>query len=280
MRLTILDSLVKFSMELLLVDQELAESKLYRANRAFSRLNGRDVADLLYIHTLMVYMLCQDTEQGNYGIEYAEETSRFGGYSVFKTNSTDLYMLAYTVSNPETGYIRLDDAYASKKFLLNLHFDKRAHQRFMHDLSRDNVSNSQASSYLYRLESQLKIKDSRYKSWRRRVVDWQSESVSSRKSTAAAFKKELKRIANYGELIVPVSAIAEFEVSRDKYVPLDTPTTSSKIAGAAIGAVVGRYVASKIADKTGGDKAKMKNIGTGLGAIAGYWNAGRQRKQS
>lgn len=267
-------------MELLLVNQELAESKLYRANRAFSKLNGRDVADLLFLHTVMVYMLVQDQDQANYGLEYAEETTRYGSYAIFRTSATDLYMLAFALMNPDNKNIRLDDAYESKKFLSFLNFDGKAHWRFLKDLSRDEVSESRAAGYLLRLESQLKIKDNRYKRWRRAVIDWRGHSASSRKTTSAEMKRELKRIANYGELLIPVSALAGYEPEKGTYVPLDTPTMTDKIKGAAIGAIAGRIVAAKIADKTGGDKAKMKQIGTGLGAIAGYWNAGRQRKQS
>lgn len=267
-------------MELQLINQEIAESRLYRSTQSLKRLNGRDVADLLFLHTLMVYMLCRDSEQGTYGQEYAQETSKYGGYSSFRTSATDLYILAYAVSNTDSHYAVLHDARDSRKFLESLHFDKKAHLRFIKGLSNDDISHSQASSYLVRLESQLKIKDSRYKKWRRVVVDWQDQSNSMHRSTAAGLKKELQRIAVYGELLVPVSAIAGFERSKDQYVPLDKPSFGDKVTGAAIGAIAGRYVAAKIADRTGGDKDKMKTIGTGLGAIAGYWNAGRQRKQS
>lgn len=268
-------------MELLLVNEELAESRMYRATRAFSNLNGRDIADLLYLHTLMVYMLTQDRGQSKYGIEYAEATAQYSGYSSFRTSGTDLYTLAYAASNPESRHVHLDDANASKKFLLKLNFDKRAHWRFIHDLSRDDVSHTHASAYLFRLENQLKIKDSRYKNWRRIIVDWQDKTDSTHRSTAAKLKQELRRIAKYGELLVPLTNMSGYDDHKDIFVPkLDTPTFGDKVKGAAIGAIAGRYVAAKIADKTGGDKAKMKQIGTGLGAIAGYWNAGRQRKQN
>lgn len=267
-------------MDLQLINQEIAESKLYRANRAFSNLNGRDVADLLYLHTIMAYMLVQDKEQAKYGLEYAEETTSFGGYAIFRTSATDLYMLAYVTLHPDNTNIRLDDAYESKKFLSFLNFDGKAHWRFLRDLSKDDVSENRASSYLARLETQLKIRDSRYKRWRRTIINWRDSSVSTRRSVASELKRELKRIANYGELIIPLSALASYEPAKDTYVPLDKPTFGDKVKGAAIGAMAGRYVAAKIADKTGGDKDKMKTIGTGLGAIAGYWNAGRQRKQS
>lgn len=267
-------------MELQLVNQEIAESRIYRSTQSLSRLNGRDVADLLFLHTLMVYMLCRDSEQGTYGIEYAEQTSKYGGYSSFKTSGTDLYILAFALSNPDSHYARLHDAHDSKKFIESLHFNKKAHWQFIKSISRDDISHSQASSYFIRLESQLKIKDSRYKKWRRTIVDWSDQSGSIRRSTAAGLKKELQRIAVYGELLVPVGAIAGHDINKDQYVPLDKPSLGDKITGAAIGAIAGRFVASKIADRTGGDRDKMKNIGTGLGAIAGYWNAGRQRKQS
>lgn len=267
-------------MDLLLVNQELVESKLYRVNRAFTNLNGRDIADLLYLHTIMAYMLTQDQGQAKYGLEYNEETSQYGGYAIFRTSATDLYLLAYTVSHPDSTYIRLDDAYESKKFLTYLNFDSKAHWRFVRDASKDDVSANRASSYFTRLEDQLKIKDSRYKRWRRTIVDWRDKSASTRRSTAAELKRELRRIASYGELLIPLSAMAGYEPSHDTHVPLDKPTFSDKIKGAATGAMAGRYVAAKIADHTGGDKDKMKQIGTGLGAIAGYWNAGRQRKQN
>ena len=35
-----------------LIDTELSESRLFRFTASFSRLNGRDVADLLYLETL------------------------------------------------------------------------------------------------------------------------------------------------------------------------------------------------------------------------------------
>jgi uncharacterized protein YcfJ len=51
---------------------------------------------------------------------------------------------------------------------------------------------------------------------------------------------------------------------------------AKRIAGTAVGAAAGRYAADKI-NKASNKTAK--NVGTGMGAIAGYWASGR-RKQS
>ena len=49
-----------------LIDTELSESRLFRFTASFSRLNGRDVADLLYLETLAVYMMALDSKQQDY----------------------------------------------------------------------------------------------------------------------------------------------------------------------------------------------------------------------
>ena len=58
-------------------------------------------------------------------------------------------------------------------------------------------------------------------------------------------------------------------------VPDDTASFGKKVAGAVVGGVAGRYAADKI-NKT--DNKTAKTIGTGIGAVAGYWAAGRKKK--
>ena len=55
------------------------------------------------------------------------------------------------------------------------------------------------------------------------------------------------------------------------------PGLGSKLAGAAAGAVVGRTIGSKVATALGKDEDKYKKVGTGIGAIAGYWASGRKK---
>ena len=50
------------------------------------------------------------------------------------------------------------------------------------------------------------------------------------------------------------------------------PSTTRRVAGTVAGAAAGRYVAGKVKDTP-----RSKNIGTGLGAIAGYWASGRRK---
>ena len=54
--------------------------------------------------------------------------------------------------------------------------------------------------------------------------------------------------------------------------------TGRKVAGAVAGGIAGRYAGKKIAQKLGKDVDKYKKVGTGPGAIAGYWAGGRSRQ--
>jgi outer membrane lipoprotein SlyB len=54
------------------------------------------------------------------------------------------------------------------------------------------------------------------------------------------------------------------------------PSLLKKAGGAAVGAVAGNKLGGKVDLAIGNDSDKYKKIGTGLGAITGYWAAGRK----
>ncbi len=153
-----------------LIDTELSESRLFRFTASFSRLAGTDIADLLYLETLAVYMFALDGEQQDYGTAYARKTTQYGPYSAFRTSSTDIYMLGFAINQPEYQGLKLKNK--DRDHLKTLSFNNRQHYMFMNKIARYTPSRSEASSYFIRLESQLKIKDPIYKQWRRLILDW------------------------------------------------------------------------------------------------------------
>ena len=42
-------------MDLQLINQEISEAKLFRSTRSFNTLDGKDVADILYLNTCLLY---------------------------------------------------------------------------------------------------------------------------------------------------------------------------------------------------------------------------------
>jgi hypothetical protein len=221
-------------------------------------------------------MLRQDSAQAEYAASYANKTTQYGGYAFFRTHATDLYLLAYQVDHPNNKNISLANKLISDVFLGKLNFRGSEHWRFVKEIAAGDVGVGRASSYLYRLESQLKIRDARYKQWRRLIANWKNISESQRQLTVSAIFHEHRRIARAAELVPALSNMMKYRTFKPQSPPAKSMV--SRLPAAAAGAVAGRYIGGKVATSLDKDVDKYKNIGTGLGAVAGYWASGRTRK--
>lgn len=258
-----------------LINQELSEAKLYRSSRQFGALDGSTVADLLYLNTLILTLMYETPSMREEAVEYAKKTSQYGSYALFRSFATDLYMLAYQVAHPNNDHAKLRNETDSKKFLNNLNFNERRHLAFVRKMAQEHMSDIEAHTFLHRLETQLRIKDSRYKTWRRKVLAWEKASESEKKRLYRMIQTEFNRLgqgtARRSELLIPLKDYAPAKIAA----PRKKSNTGAKIAGVAAGALAGRYAAGKL---SGMDKDRAKNIGTGIGAIAGFWAGGRKAK--
>jgi len=262
-------------MEFQLIDQGLCEARLFRASRQFGAFDGKDIAHLLYLDTMLTYMLAQDEEQSDFARKYAGNTAKFSTYSLFRTHGTDAYMLAYQVSQPKNDYVKMKDARESKRHLENLTFQKRQHIMFMRKIATDKDNRAEAISYLYRLERQLGVTDARYRAWRRMIVDWPKLKYSSKQRIVAQVIQELRRRGSGSGRYMEITRGLEPMLKQNKFKNIEKPKsdTGKKVAGAVAGAIAGRYAADKL-NKSSNKTAK--NVGTGIGAIAGFWAAGKK----
>jgi hypothetical protein len=266
-------------MDFQLIDTEITEGRLYRTTRNFQQLDGRDVANLLYLGTLTLLMLSRDDVQHDYAVNYARKTTQYGGYTLFRTHGTDLYLLAFQVAHPKNKSVSLDDKLISKLFLDRLKFQDSEHWLFVREISRNTVTSGRAASYFYRLENQLKITDARYKQWRRLVIDWRNISESQRQRVVSAIAHEYRRLGRGIEFMTPLGAMIKYDTFKPEPAPDDKPGLTRRALGTAAGAVAGRYVGGKVATALDRDVDKYKKLGTGIGAVAGYWASGRRSQR-
>ena len=261
-----------------LIDKEISEARLYRTTSAFGQLTGESVSELLYLNTLINYLMYKDDKQHDYAKAYAKQTIQYGKYTLFRSHATDLYLLAYLVSNPDSRSIKLRNNITSKKHLKSLKFDKAKHWQFLMQIANDRVTDTLASPYMFRLESQLKIKKSIYKQWRRLIMDWENLRYLQRQAVTTKIVQELRRLGRGSELMVPMTSMLKYKKYRVKDTVNKTDPVK-RLGGTIAGAVAGRYVGKKVAQKFNKNVDKYKKAGTGLGAIAGYWASGRQRQK-
>jgi hypothetical protein len=265
-------------MDFQLIDCELAEGRLYRTTRNFQQLNGRDVANLLYLSTLTLLMLARDDVQHKYAVSYASKTTQYGSYALFRTHGTDLYLLAYQTAHPKNKSVKLDDGVVSKVFLDKLNFQSAEHWKFVREIAADNVNSGRAMSYLNRLETQLKISDARYKQWRRLIVDWNNLKDPQRQLVVAGIVHEFRRLGRGAEFVAPLTTMLKYRTFTPEPAPDDRPGLGQRIAGTVAGAAAGRYLGGKVATALDRDVDKYKTAGTGIGALAGYWASGKRRQ--
>ena len=274
-------------MDLKLVNQELAEARLYRYSRSFGAFTGRQIADLLFLNTLALQILYLEDKTVKRAKDYAQSTVAYGNFSLFRTAASDLYLLAYATLHPDNQNMTFAKHSESKKFLKGLQFEQGMYIRYLRMVSQDRVGKDYANVYFYRLENQLKIRDSRYKRWRRLISTYRSLKFAQRNAIYAQLLFEMKRIgggAGRGSELVPAlepflkkRGYQDLERKANK-AAADAQKTSfaKRAAGTVAGAIAGKYAVDKFV------KAKpstQKKIGTGIGAIAGYWASGRKRQK-
>lgn len=269
-------------MEFQLIDKEITEARLFRKSASFKLLHGKDIANLLYLNTVILYLLSQTDEKAEYAQNYAKSTIKYGTYSLFRTHAPDLYMLAYQVAYPNNDHARLENPHESKQFLHSLPFDKRRHLNFIRKISTGQDVQAEAASYLYRLEFQLSVKDSRYKTWRRSLSSWSRMNDETKHKFLSTLIREMYRIGKGSgrgsELLDGVKELQmkyKKKYTPPKVVPDEKPSGLQRAVSTAIGAVAGGYAGKKL---SGMEPTKARNVGAGIGAIAGYWASGRRQK--
>ena len=251
-------------MKLTLINQELSESRLYRATNSFSRISGEKVAALLYLNTLLTILLTKDRNQHEYGIQYAAKTAQYGPYTFFRSFATDLYILAFQVNAPNNLSSKMSTS--DKEYLNRLSFNNRQHWNIMNKIGKESAKDYMLTSFFLSLERQLKITSSKYKNWRRQIINWTKLSHGQREVVSRTLFRELRVTQNRNDLNRKLGIM----VSQDSFTGIDDkPSTTKKVIGTVVGAAVGRHIGGKY-------KKIGKNLGTVIGGAAGYW-AGRKK---
>jgi hypothetical protein len=272
-------------MEFKLIDKEISEARLWRQSRQFGEMDGRGIADLLYLSFLSLLTFAKDDYKSDYAKAYARQTSQYGTFTMFRSHATDIYLLAYQVKNPKNKHISLKNNIESTRFLKSLSFDSRKFYFILSKIARGNLNKSEISTYLFRLEAQLKISNANFKQYRRYINDWENLKFAQRQYVTSKLIQDFRRLGRGSEMVSSLSDMAKYkkyrisdEVKSRSY-KKPKPSATSRVVGTAAGAIAGRYVGKKVAKKLGKDIDKYKKYGTGIGAIAGYWASGRKKQQ-
>jgi len=157
------------------------ESKMFR-NNYLSQLTLRDTVDSVFLNMIVLYILNQEFETAPFAQEYAHKTIMFGNFNVPRVGGTDLYQGIHMVLNPDSNTARLLNGTKQNEALAGkLHTNKMLVLRFLREMANNTLQTNNAIRIMYRLESQMHIDISSYKSLRRLAMDWLNLSTVQRK---------------------------------------------------------------------------------------------------
>jgi len=278
---------LKNSFDFTLVNQELAEARLFRYSRSFGAFTGRQIADMMFLNMLVLQLLSLEDKTAKKAIDYAKITVAYGNFALFRTAASDLYLLAYAILHPDNKNMKYSKHNESLQFLKSLQFDQGLYVRYLRLIAQGRATKQYAYTYFFRLETQLKIRDSRYKRWRRLISTYSTLRFAQRNALTAQILFEIKRIgggSGRGSELIPAlepflkkRGYQDAERKANQAAAKANKTSFAKrAAGTVAGAIAGKYAMNKLKKAKPSTQSK---IGTGIGALAGYWASGRKRQK-
>ena len=127
-------------------------------------------------------MLSQEFETAPFAQEYAHKTIMFGNFNVPRVGGTDLYQGLHIVFNPSSNTAQLLRAEEQNALLSGkLRTNAKLVKDFLRGIANNSLDRTTAIRLMYRLEGQMHIDISNYKSLRRLITDWVNLSTEQRK---------------------------------------------------------------------------------------------------
>lgn len=251
---------------------ELNESRLYRRSRKFKDFDFKDIAELIYLYTLTLYMMTQIDSYKNFARQYAKDTIKFNNFTLARSNNNDLYMLIYSLKHGK----EIKD---QKNIRNRIMFVERTYVDFLRKISRASLGlDDYAKTYFVRLENQLLV-DSPYKATRRIIQDFDKVKYRQKQLAVTRLLQAIRARGLGGEIYTPLVNLAKqkrFILPNADETELTNPEKRDTFKKLAAAGVAG-YAAAKVLPKATKGKVGPKTAG-GLAAIATYWGLGRNKK--
>jgi len=240
--------------------QELQESRLYRTTDGFKPYSKDDMAELLMVTTMLVYVFVQDVKYKPFAIQYANASIRHGKYRASRLTANDHYMIAYTINS---------------KYKKNFKFNDQLMHQFMTSIAKGQIPNS---LYFLRLQRQLKINDMVIQNIRRLISDWSKLKYRQKQLAITKMLHIMRAKAVRSDLYKTLNKFAKernYKLAVASNKELDKTTNQSTLKRLAV-AGASAYVGAEFGPRITGGRLGPKTS-AGLAGVAAYWQS---RKRS
>jgi hypothetical protein len=231
------------------------ESKMFR-NTYLNQLTLRDTVDSVFINMLTLYMLSKEFETAPFAQDYAHRTLMFGNFNAPRVSGTDLYQGLHIMLNPTGPTAQQLKAHDQNLVLANqLQTNAKLVKEFLLGIATGSLDRITAIRLMYRLEGQMNIDISNYKSLRRLITDWENLTTHQRELCITRLLQYYRMRGKRSELLPVLEAL-----SKNKGYEM-TAAGNAELAALGAGAIAG----SRSSDSFLKSVAKV-----GAAGLAGY----------
>lgn len=176
--------------------RSLDESRIIRNKSDLASITHDASSSLLYLYTIALYALSQESETAMLAREYASKVSALNNFNLFRVSLPDLYNLAHIYFGDVTyGDIDIVSQFRRDSNLTDIYI------RFMRGIALEKNVSSMYLPLLTKLEKVLKIENSIYKDMRRTVANWHSLNSDQKKKVFAKLSRYIKTIGKRADII-------------------------------------------------------------------------------
>jgi len=214
------------------------ESKMFR-NNYLKQLTLRDTVDSVFLNMITLYMLSKEFETRPFAQEYANRTIAFGNFAVPRVSGTDLYQGLHIMLYP-AGHTAAQLKAVEQNTALSsqLHTNVKLVKDFVRGIANGSLDRTTAIRIMYRLEGQMNIDISNYKSLRRLITDWENITTMQRQLCVTRLLQYYRLRGRRSELLPVLESLA-----RNKNMEL-TDVGNAELAAVGAGAITGSRTGS------------------------------------
>lgn len=193
---------------------DLNESKQYRSKQAISRVTARQVADHTFMDMIALWILFNEFDYAPEAISYAGSTVQYNKFSNYRQSANDLYLNLHIITEKRTDLLSPDPE--SVVLLDRMFIDSRNIVRYLRQMTSNNLSPSKVRQTLQRLEQNLYIENSNYRSIRRLAQSWPTLDTNRKRAVLTRMMMFYKVHARRSEMYQMISALAKSHNLNDK----------------------------------------------------------------
>jgi hypothetical protein len=193
---------------------KLSESSLIRSISSVNRYNARDIADLTFLYCITLHLLRVDWASATFARTYANKTLIHGDWTHEHLNGTDLYQLLHITLTHSNNFIaHLRNKEASQQLLHDIVLSEYDVKRFLRNIASNNYNDDLSERLLLRMEQQLRISITNYKSVRRIASDWNQPHITQQGKELAVTRllQAMRHRAVTGDLVHALQQFAQRE---------------------------------------------------------------------